>query len=64
VRLCKSKLTHVLLIAVCIAIKIDIKHSALPISKKLEIIKKVDAQSNVMHAKVTEQLIYLYVSCK
>jgi hypothetical protein len=45
-----------LLIAVCIATKIDIKHSALPVSEKLEIIKKVYAQSHVMHAKVAEQL--------
>jgi hypothetical protein len=38
------------------ATKDNIKHTALSVSEKMEIIKKVDAQTHVMHKKVAEQL--------
>jgi hypothetical protein len=36
--------------------KTSIKHKALPVSEKLKITKKADAQPRVMCTKVTEQL--------
>lgn len=56
VRFYKSRLTCVLLTAICVAIKIDIKHSALILSEKAKIINKADSQSHVMHTEVIEQL--------
>jgi hypothetical protein len=50
----ESKLTLVLYMAVCMAIKTNINCKALSVIEKLEIIKKVDGKSHVMYTKVAE----------
>jgi hypothetical protein len=52
----ESKVSCILHTAVCIATKTNIKLEMLSVSKKLEIIKKVDAQPHVTCKKVAEQL--------
>jgi hypothetical protein len=56
VKLHESNVSCVLLIAVCISTKTNIKHKMLSLSEKLEMIKKVDAQPHVTCTKVAEQL--------
>jgi hypothetical protein len=53
---CKSELACILLVAVCIATKVDIKHNALSVSEKLEFIHNVDAHSHMMYTEDPEQL--------
>jgi hypothetical protein len=54
VRFHKNKLPCILLIAICIAIKTNVKHSALLVSEELKIINKAIAQSHVMHTEVIQ----------